>query len=400
MPQMIMSTAGRFGIKRQTAFDTIQTADADFRYFAFNQCSYGPIEGVASLPLEAGTVRPLPGGTYKTGLFFGGNVNLIPRLDGNIGWLLEAVCGDASSWTSSTIDNVIGGEDGVVGVTTWQFLYYYDNTALGTNWDLPYLTTHKLLPHGTAASEISEVSQDACVSSFQLNVGAGGIVTANVGLVGRGFDYDPDPAHQQYPFTANPGYTDPTLADENTFMVTSCAGSVNISLTGGYVESGATLSTLTGIDVAGLQMTMVNNLLPPARSRIVGTPFHVDHPNLGRFCTITLPNLVSDYHTYMQCFAGAQAVDPPISRNWSCTPVAGDIDFTLQSPAVIGATTTYHQMRFRTTQGNANFTATPVVLVPGQPVVYNLTCTLSRPSSGLPFEWYIQNNGAEDYTAV
>jgi hypothetical protein len=137
----------------------------------------------------------------------------------------------------------------------------------------------------------------------------------------------------------------------------------------------------------------MNNLFPPARARIIGSPFHVDHPNLGRATILEIPQLVSDYDTYMQCLAGA--ANPVVDAGFSCVPLEGDIDIELQSPMLISgaATPAYYTLRFRTTQGNAKFTVAPVALVAGQPVVFNLRAELARVplGAGLPFEFYIQN---------
>jgi hypothetical protein len=380
MAQLQMATAGRFGILKQTAFETIQSNDSNFHYFSFTQCNYGPQQGDATLPLEAGSTYPFPAGTYKTGLFFAGNVAMIPRLENRFGYILEGVCGDVSTWSDVTIDQHIAAVGANVGVYAHQFLGLLDATGTGTNFTLPYYTTHRLMPNTVTASEVGEISQDMCFSALQMNVGAAGIVTANVGMVGRGFSGTI--------WDLNPGWTSPTLDDIDTFMVTSCTGFVKISISGG------TPATVTTQDVTGAQFTFINQILPPNQARIVGSPYHVDHPNLARFITVDIPTLVTDYDVYMQAFGGP--ANPVVDTGWSCTPLDGDIDIELQSPSEISgaATTAYHTWRFRTTQANAKFTVQPLVLVPGQPVVFAMRCQIARPSSGIAYEMYLQNGQA------
>jgi len=375
-----MATAGRFGILKQTAFETIQSNDSNFHYFAFTACSYGPQQGDAALPLEAGSTYPFPAGMYKTGLFFAGNVAMIPRLENRLGYLLEGVCGDVSTFSNVTVDQHIAAAGSNNGVYCHQFLGLLDATGTGTNFTLPYFTTHRLLPNQTTASEVGEISQDMCISSLQLNVGAAGIVTANVGMVGRGADITL--------WDVNPGWTQPTLDDIDTFMVTSCTGFVKISVSGG------TPATVTTQNVVGAQFTFVNQLLPPNQARIVGSPYHVDHPNLGRSLFIDIPTLVTDYDTYVQAFGGP--ANPVVDTAWSCTPLDGDIDIELQSPSLISgaATPAYHLLRFRTTQANAKFSVQPLVLTPGQPVVFAMRAMIARPSTGLSYEMYLQNGTA------
>jgi len=329
--------------------------------------------------MEAGTTQPLPGGHYKTGVMFAGTVSMIPRLENRIAYLLEGAIGDISTVaTDETIDQHIAGAGSNAGVNVHQFLYYRDATGTGTNWQLPYFTVHKFLPANTTAEEVGEISMDACFSMFQLNVGAGGIVTANVGLIGRGFSGTM--------WDLNPGWTAPTLDAIDTYMAASCTGFVKISISGG------TPGTLTTQDVTGLRMTFINNLLPPNNARKIGSPYHIDHPNLSRGVIIEMPQLVSDYDTYMQIFGGA--ADPVADTGWSCSPLEANIDIELQSPEAISgaATTAYYTFRFRTTQNNVRLAADPVALVANQPVVLNLRSDIARVASGVPFEMYVQND--------
>lgn len=384
MAELQMGTAGRFGVLKQSAFNTIQSTDSSFHYYAFTECNYGPVEEVAALPLEAGTPRPLPGGVYKTGLTFAGNVRLIPRLENRIAYLLEATVGDISTYSNQTIDEQVALKDAstpvsgtYTGVYVHQFVMQYDMLGTGSNWTLPYMTTHRLLPNKTTASEVGEISQDACVTSLELSSQAPGVLMANLGLIGRGAAISL--------WDKNPGWTAPTLDADDTFAATACTGFAKISVNGG------TPSTLTTQNITGVTLTFTNTLLPPDQARIVGSPYHVDHPCLARAVTLDIPMLVQDYDLYMQCLGGA--ADPIADTGWSCSPLEGNIDIQWQSaePIAGAGATAYHQMRFRTTQNNAKFSIRPIALVPGRPVVFALRAQLTRPSSAPPFELYIQN---------
>ena len=381
MAELQMGTAGRFGVLKQAAFNTRQTTDSSFHYYAFTECSYGPIEAVAELPLEAGSTNPLSGGMYKTGLTYAGNVRMIPRLDNRIAYLLEATVGDISTFADVTIAQHIATVGANAGVNTHQFLMQRDALGTGTNWTLPYLTTHRLLPNKTAADEVGEISQDVCVTSLELRADAPGVLQATLGLVGRGADITL--------WDVNPGWTSPTLDDDDAFAVTACTGYAQISIENGIP------GTLTTQDITGATLTFTNTLLPPDQARIVGSPYHVDHPCLARAVTLDIPMLVSDYDLYVQTFGGP--ANPVVDTGWSCVPVSGNIDVLWQSPEEISgaATTAYHQMRFRTTQHNVMFSARPLSLVPGRPVVLALRAQITRVTSGVPYEFFIQN--ATDY---
>lgn len=373
MAEIQQGTAGRFGLLKQSAFNTIQSSDGSFHYFPFISCGYGVQQGVGQLPTESGNSKALGGGTYKTGAWAAGNVDIIPRMDNRIYHLLEGVFGDASTYTDQTIAQVIADSGSEVGVNTHLFGF-----ADGSEFDIPWFTTHRLLPHSTASSQVGEITQDARIGNFMLTAGAGAYATSRLGLLGR--------VNNATVFDLNPGWAAPTLDDSDTYLLTTCAGSVKLSVTDG------TPSTLTEFDVGNVMMGVTNNLTGPNDLRKIGSMHPISYTVLSRTIVFQTTFFISDYDFYVQVFCGG--ADPVIDAGVSCTPVAGDIDITLQSPAVIGSTSEYHEMRIRTTQANVQWTAAPLVLVPDQPVLIQATGTLKRVDAGRDIECYIQNGQA------
>lgn len=379
MSQMIIGTRGRFGILKQAAFDTPQVLDANFHYFPFTSCDYGPVDATAALPLEAGgpaLIRSM----YKTGAIFAGGLNLVPRLDNRFGWLLEAAVGDASTFADMTIAQHIAGAGTNVGCYTHQFLF--TSASLGTTWgdqfELPYLTTHRYLPSQTSGDDVGEISQDACVTSLVLDVGAAGIAGAQVGFLGR--------AKGTTLWDINPGWSLPSYDDTDAFITSSCSGSVQITVNGGVP------GTLATLNATRATLNLTNMLLPPQRARVIGSPYQVDHPNLGRSATIQIPFLVADYDVYVQSFGGP--ANPVTDTGWSCVPLDGNVDISLQSADLIPGTATaaYYQLRFRTINNNCKWSFRPLTLVPGMPVVMALVGTIADDGTEVPFELYIQND--------
>lgn len=373
--RIIQGTKGRFGILKQTAFDTPQSTDSSFYYFAFTNLDFGPVQGSGQLPQEAGNNDPLPRGVFKTGVFAAGGIDFIPRLDNRIGYWLEAVFGDVSNYSDQTIAQVIASSGSTVDVHTHLFGFQDSD-----KFELPYLTCHRFLPSHTSADEVGEIIQDVRVASWTLQATAAAVVASRGELLGR--------CSGTTIFDINPGWSTPTLDDSNTFMVTACDGEVKLSVTGG------TPGTLTEFDTSVVGLQVVNVLLPPNRSRSIGSAHPKDYPVLSRIITVNVILYIEDYDLYIQTFAGAQ--DPVVDSSWSCDPLDGDIDFTLASPDLIGATSEYHKLRFRTTGGNVQWQTRPIVLVPNQPVVLAMTGTIVPAGSGRDFECYIQN-GTETY---
>jgi hypothetical protein len=378
--EMLQGTAGRFGIAEQTAFDTPESNDANFHYIAFTGCDFAPVQMTGALPTESGATSALPQGLFKSGVHAEGGVDFIPRLEESIGYWLKAVFGDASKADNQNISQAIAESGTTTGVYSHRFVF--DN-AFGSSFDLPYLTSHRWLPHTTAADQVGEILQDVRIQNWALQANAAAVVSASADMLGR--------ANGTTIFDMDPGWSAPTLDNSNTFLVSSCAGSVQVLMTGGVP------GTLTEIDVSVVGLNVTNVLLPPNRSRRVGSPHPKDYPVMSRAITLTTVVYLEDYDLYVQMFAGAAS--PVVDAAWSCTPLSGDIDVTLLSPVEIGSTGEYFQMRFRTSDGNVKWSARPLVLVPNQPVLLAMTglVTPATTASTYDFEMWIQNDHATAY---
>ena len=364
MAELQMTNAGLFGIAPQTAFEA---AGGTFYWFPLINCDFGPLEGQDNLPFEIGG-SALQRGRFKTGIVMGGNLDIVPRLDNRIGWLLQAAFGDVSSTDDTTIANAIAGAiGGDAGVYCHNF--YFKPTD---EFYQPYVTAHKLLPHDTAANQVGEIAEDCVVTGLTLTATPAAVVTMRASMLGR--------ANAATVWDYNPAWT-ATYDTDDTFAVTSCAGSVKF-------EYGSPL-VMTEFPTGAVTIALANNVLPPARARKIGSGHPIDFPVLSRTLTIATTCYVEDYDLYVETFGGLGAGGADAA--WSCVPMAGDFDVTLQSSAVIGATAEYHMLRIRTTGNNVNFMARPIVLVPNQPVVFQLVGTVQKPSSGHPVDIWIQN---------
>lgn len=357
-----MTSAGLFGIAGQSALASVGT---NFYWFPLVNCDYGPMEGQDNLPPEIGGAA-LTRGRFKTGIVMGGNIDIVPRLQNRIAWLLWGAVGYLSTHTDQTIAQVIAAAGANVGVNTHQI--YFDTSD---EFDIKYLTVHKLLPHSTAASQVGEIGMDNRITNLTIAATPASVATMRFGMLGRA---TADPL-----WDINPAWS-ATYDSEDSFMVTSCTGSVEIEG--------------TTYDTGAVTLTLMNNLLPPAQGRKIGSGHPIDYPVLSRSLVLATTCFVADYDLYMQTFGGAAS--PVIDCAWSCTPYSGDFDIILESDTAIpgAATAANYQMRIRTTQNNVNFMARPIVLVPNQPVVFQLIGNVQNPDSGHPFDIYIQNESA------
>ena len=379
MGQIQFGTGGRLGLLKQDAFNTPQTNDTLFKYVAFTQCDFGPQQQQGALPPEAGNSKAFPRGVFKSGVHAEGGVSLIPRLEENFGYWLEAICGDVSESESppQTIAQAIAASGTTAGVYSHLF-----GLVDGDDFSLPYMTAHRYLPNDTEADAVGEIIQDVRVAQWVLNAPASSLVTSRIEMLGR--------CNGATVWDINPGWSQPTLDDDDSFLVTACAGSVKMSVTGG------TPAAVTSFDVLSARMTWTNVLLPPGQARVVGSPHPVDYPCLSRVIGFEVVVYVDDYDLYVQTFAGA--ADPVVDGTWLCSSLAGDIDLTFQSPALIGATAEYYQMRIRTTDGNINWLARPIVLAPNQPVLLAMTGSIvPATAGGRDIEVWLQNGLVAGY---
>jgi len=370
-----MTSAGLFGIAPQTG---LGAAGDSFSWFPLVNCDFGPLEGQDNLPPEIGGAA-LPRGRFKTGIVFGGNLDIVPRLYENIGWLLQAAIGMVSTHADSNIQDVIdGAPGGTADVCTHHF--YFKTTD---EFFIPYVTSHRLLPHDVAASQVGEIAEDCRVTNMVITATPAAVVAMRFGLLGR--------ATAATVWDKDPGWS-ATYDTEDTFMVTSCSGSIKLK--------DSDDADFAEFDTGAVTFTLTNNVLPPAQSRKIGSGHPIDFPVLSRGCVLMTTCYVADYDLYMQSFGGVAT--PVVDTGWSCVPYTGDFDVTLQSAALIGATAEHYQMRFRTTGGNVNFMVRPIVLMPNQPVVFQLVASVQSTDAGNPFDLYIQNgkiaDACPDYT--
>ena len=367
--EMQLWTQAELGFLKQNAFDVIQANDANFHYFAMTNCDFGPVQGAGALPPETGATA-FTRGYFKTGVAAAGGMDIVPRLENRIGWLLEAACGDSSSYLAQTIDQVIAGAGATGGVNTHLF-----GLMDGNEFYIPYLTVHRRLPHDTAANRLGEIFQDCRIMGLRIDAVPAGVVRMRADMIGRAKASTTwDKAHTWGPRTYDA---------DGTFMVTSCSGYVELNVTGG------TPAAPTRFDVGATTVALVNNLLPPDQTRRIGSPHPKDFPNLSRALTLTTIIYIEDYDVYEQAFAGAMA--PVVDGLWSCDALEGNFDIELASQEQIGATGEEYKMRILTLAGNVKWNVAPLRITPNQPVLLQLFGTVTNPSSGLPFYIYIQN---------
>lgn len=360
-------------LKMAAGYEEAVSADGSFHFYPFTDLSLAPTKNSDTLPQEIGG-KALPTGEFVTGVWAEGPVSLIPRMDNRLGWLLLAAMGNVSTVDDTKIEDLslIGGsgEGTTSGIHTHIFTVVQDNQFFQ-----PWLTSRRLLPHGTAGERVGEVFQDGRIQTFTLNAAAGAAVNCDINVLAR-------VKQEDFVFNINPGWTS-NYDSFDDFLVTSCDGHFKVAD--------------TAFKVTSMAMTLTNNLLPPAQSLHIGNINPLDFPNLGRTLTVTGTFLVEDYDLYLSIFAGS-AVDASASsgENVSCTVYEAELDVMLATQTAIGAAGDAdepYRMRLISNQvdDNVSWTVQPIRIQPNRPVVAQVTGTFKASASGYPWYLMIQN---------
>lgn len=193
------------------------------------------------LPPENGSVI-VPKGSYKFGAFVQSQLAFIPRLEGNIGWLLQACMGDATSVADANYTASGFVETNHVGVNAHVFRFDPSDSSFQ-----PWIAVRRTVPGDTV---MGEVGYDSKVTDLTFTVPGAGLIQATAGILGRQF-FQEDPSGWSYaaPFE----------------------GSDSVPMSGrGFVKIGGTRYPITA-----LQVSINNGVTTPQQEMVVGS-FHPD----------------------------------------------------------------------------------------------------------------------------
>lgn len=353
-------------------------AAANMHYFALTQLGFAPMKTVENVPDEIGG-RALPAGAFTGGVWAEGGISMLPRLDNRFGWILYAATGQVSTVSDTKAEDlgICGGASATTaGVYSHVFTLPDDN-----NYFLPWLTMHRLLPHGTPGERVGEIAQDGHVRTLTITAAAAQPVTADLDAVAR-------VKQTNYVFNIDPETNlswEPEYDDFDSFGVASCDGHVRINSVDYKARS--------------IAMTFTDQVLAPAQSLIVGSIHPQDFPNLSRQVQVTVTFLVDTYDLYLSTFVGT-TVDASASsgENPTCEVYLEDLDVMVASQLAMGAAGDADEpFRLRLVSGdgldNVSWQIRPLVITPGRPVELQATGTIQSTSAaqGDPFYLILQN---------
>jgi hypothetical protein len=281
-----------------------------FYKYRATDIDFGAVEPGGLLPPEIASVLT-PTGAYKLGVFAGGGMTIIPRLVGDIGWLLHGLLGNVAST----------GPAG--GVYTHQFKFPADQTAR------KWFNIRKWVP---ASTNYAEDVQDCLLARAQFTLPQAGPASARIDAVGR------SPT-----FEENPTWAEETLDEGDTFPVVGTSGS--------HIK-------LPSFDTAdqpatGAVIEYVNMLTAPQQEFIIGSQYPDDFAILQRAATIRWvykwedPDLARTIMT--GAATGQNAWSPEVFKSSFQAVIEG------QDPDAIGTTAAPQPYRLRFKADNVSW---------------------------------------------
>jgi len=350
MGNTVLAQTGIVGFGPQTAKGTMATTF--YRYKAM-RAALGAVEDNRTAQLEVGGV-PYPTGAFKAGAFFGGEAVLQPRLEGDIGWVLYAACGNVSTVSDCP-------EAGL-----YTHVFRPDPSATST---IKWLSARVMTPGATSSDNLGSIGLDCRIPQLRIVVPQNDVVTAMLTVQGR------------VPSWANAEAANAwTWADDYEDF-----DSVPISVKGHFE-----VPDDTSIPALGVDITLANVLTDVRREMIVGE-YHPDD-----LAVITRNMMISFVHKYpdpARYLASVANEDDPFASAMPWSPVVNtqSCELKVESPANISGKSNPYSLTLKASK--VNWVAEgPPVLTAGDMLSIRYTGTVLEPDSGDYFELHLVNS--------
>lgn len=329
----------------------------------------GPIQLQQMFPQETGTLTP--SGLYKAGAYYMTEVDLIPRLENTLGWLLYGAMGNVSSVTGK----VYNGADtftNQVGVNSHIFRFDPANQA-----KQPWLAIRKYIPGTTTSEAYGEYAYDAKVANLRLNVPGAGIVTSTLAFQGREFRM-------------------PSATDVNAWTYANSYEDVTTVPNAGQgtVKLGGEKLSLTALTI-----DVVNGLSQPEQEMVIGSYFPDDFIALSRSVNLRATVKWANATLWKQIFnGGANAVDwtmLPFSKKTAAGTTA--LEATFQGD-VISNTSVPHALKVFANNVSLSLDQNSIELQAGNLVTFNINISVIQPTDNSDYLQIALVNGTSGYT--
>ena len=337
----VTAQAGIFGFGAQGAME--QPATEFFRHKA-TLIDLGILDDIRVGPLEIGS-GPFPTFPYKAGFIVGGGVEIQPRLEDSLGWLLYAALGDHS--VSGPVDAV------------------YTHVFVPLEADKSYvrwLSLRKYIPRkeGDAATDIGELYLDCKPVSLTLTLPNDAPITARWDFMGRDFELVDDVS----------GWTWENEYEDWGSIPVGCELGGFIKFTGGGL-------TDEELPIVGARVTFANQNLDIRQEKVYGSPSLEDITIIQRQITFDVTVKWNDAQVYKAILTGSIS-----GSEWSSRPMTGSLDIAMVGTALAG-TSLSQKFQLNITAEEVMWQMNgPIQLAGGQAIMMRFTGTALEPASG------------------
>lgn len=342
---------------------TFDPSPLSYYKFRAPRAVLGTIQNQQTFPLELGGTI-VPTGAYKSGHFFGGEVDVIPRIEKSLGFILKATMGAAT-----TIANKDSDLNAVTGVYTHIFRHNPTNA-----FDQPWCSVRRLIPGATTPQNFGETGYDCKINSVRLTVPGSGKIAARVQMVGR----------------------DAVLDDGSTWTYANASFEDSLSTP----DAGRGSFKIGGVTypIVGMSVDVINGLSSPQQEMVIGSFTPDDFVALSRAIQFRLVYKYEDSGLYRKLLTGQAN-----GTTWSPLPLLVDtvgnnyaLDVTFQAPALIGVTVRPYTLRLRANR-IALAVDGPVELQAGDIITQTFIGTVLEPAAGDYFQIILENGFSTGY---
>jgi len=428
----VTAQAGIFGFSPESAKGSVGTT---FYRHKATLIDLGLLDDVRVGPLEIGS-GPFPTFPYKAGYVVGGGVEIQPRLEDTLGWLLYSALGDVTTTNPSTgvYKHVFAPDTTDLSFVRWLTLRKYipkkegdeatdmgeeyldckpiglaltlpNDAPIAARWDFLGLS-HRFVPNiGTTISKTnSDLTRSSNIVTATTTTDHGFVPGDGVTIAGADsgwngiFGIRSTPTSTTFTYYHEGADGSPTASGtsdvgeqwawDNTYedwgsIPVGCEQGGGITFNGGGINE--------ELPVVGARIIFGNQSLDLRQEKVFGSRTLEDITIIQRLMTFDVTVKWNNPRLYQAIITGNQ-----YDLDWASRPLTGVMDISMVGTENIGSTNTKYQLDISAPEIMWQMNG-PIQLAAGQAVMMRFTGTALEPTSGdyVSFSLY---NGQSAYT--
>ena len=293
-----------------------------------------------------------PTGGYTAGTHVEGRLSVIPRLEGDFGWLLLAMTGNCQT---------------VANATTGFTHRFRQSPGLATF--LPFLGFRRIIPGRAAQDFLGEIFNDCIVSSATFNFPQVGFMTAELDVMGRFWALDSAPGLWSWSDVAEDFDSVPMVMRGSGIRLP------NLALFNGQP-----------LPATSARVTLNNNTSTVREERVIGSYYPEDFTPKQRSMQVEFTYKWRDSDLYRFLLNGG---DPAQTSFLPCVPNS-DFELRIETPCDIDEGVINYPWAFQIEAPNVMWQASPLQLQGDDLLMLQVSGTAMEAASG----------NAEDYFGI